>query len=294
MKLWKINCMEDTFPGMWQRWYKHQCVGVGWCSKWGYHLKGPSHKYAWTRARNAIQQVQPGDAIVVALHGHRVGRIGEVTGKAIADTDWEPLVPPSRTKEDGEMGRRIFVRWDMINAPDDRDQIVLLPAHARFTAGELRPAICEIQSCTLQQLKRAMEDPSNWVGLDTHFDYESALQGYIAAYPHDLEDGLLPHPDKKIREKVFKDGSRSDVLLIDRDQKPVVVECKQGAPSPHDLKQLRNYMRHLTREARCKPRGVLVHGGALKLAENVRKEAAKKPKVEIVRYTLKVDFDRSE
>jgi hypothetical protein len=35
----------------------------------------------------------------------------------------------------------------------------------------------------------------------THFDYESALQGYIAAYPHELEDGLLPYPDIKIREK---------------------------------------------------------------------------------------------
>jgi len=21
MTLWKINCMEDRFPGMWQRWY---------------------------------------------------------------------------------------------------------------------------------------------------------------------------------------------------------------------------------------------------------------------------------
>ena len=22
MTLWKINCMEDSFPGMWQRWYR--------------------------------------------------------------------------------------------------------------------------------------------------------------------------------------------------------------------------------------------------------------------------------
>jgi hypothetical protein len=29
MKLWKINCMEDEYPGLWQRWLKHQCVAVG-------------------------------------------------------------------------------------------------------------------------------------------------------------------------------------------------------------------------------------------------------------------------
>lgn len=217
-----------------------------------------------------------------------------MTGKAITEADWDPLVPRSRTNPYGEIGRRIFVRWDMIHAPDNRDEVILLPVGTRFTTGELRPTICEIPSRNLRQLQRAINDPSNWVGLDTHFDYESALQGYIAAYPHDLEDGFLPHPDIKIREKVFKDGSRSDVLLIDRDQRPVVVECKQGPPSAANVTQIRHYMRHLAKETNRNPRGILVHGGALKLAAAVRKAAANKPKVEIVRYMLKVDFNRSK
>jgi len=60
-------------------------------------------------------------------------------------------------------------------------------------------------------------------------------------------------------------------------------------PITSHLKQLRNYMRHLPGKPLQAPRR-LVHGGALKLAENVRKEAAKKQEVEIVRYTLKVDL----
>jgi RecB family endonuclease NucS len=138
-----------------------------------------------------------------------------------------------------------------------------------------------------------MKDAANWVGLDTHFDYERSLQGYIAAYPHFLEDGLLPHPDIKIREKVFPDGTRSDVLLIDRDHCPVVVECKQGTPIQEDISQLRHYMKLIAEETEKDPRGILIHGGALKLSDSIRKVAAKKPAVEIVRYSLKVDFDRS-
>src|SRR6266702_2400544 len=38
MTLWKINCMEPSYPGMWQRWFKHQCVAVGWYSGWGFTL----------------------------------------------------------------------------------------------------------------------------------------------------------------------------------------------------------------------------------------------------------------
>jgi Predicted nuclease of the RecB family len=135
-----------------------------------------------------------------------------------------------------------------------------------------------------------MNNPNNWVGLITHFDLEAALQGYIAANPHRLEDGLLPYPDIKVREKVFGDKSRLDVLLIDRDERPVVVECKRDAPWPSDVLQLRHYMKRLAKETKRKPRGVLVHGGALKLSQAVSREAAKKPRVQVVRYALDVTF----
>lgn len=97
MKLWKITCQEDKFPGMWQRWFLHQCVAVGWHSKGGYHLEGPTKGgQGWSRARRLLQEIQLGDRIIVALRGNRVGRIGEVTGKAIADSSWDPSCSTGR------------------------------------------------------------------------------------------------------------------------------------------------------------------------------------------------------
>lgn len=283
--------MENEYPGMWQRWFKHQCVAVGWCGTWGFKLSGSTKGgQGWKRARKVLQEISVGDRILVQLRGHCVGRIGEVTGKSIGDGDWEPLVPKSSDLPDGEMGRRIYARWDLTIGPDDRDMVVLLPEDARLTLGELRPTISEVRSIGIRKIVQVMNDPANWVGLLTHFDYESALSGYIASYPHRLEDGLLPHPNQKVREKVFEDASRLDVLLIDRDEVPVIVECKQWQPSVGDIEQLRHYMKRLRTETGVQPRGILVHGGARKLRRDVQKAIAKAPGIEVIQYRLEVNF----
>jgi hypothetical protein len=291
--LWKINCMEDCYPGMWHRWYREQCVAVGWYAKWGFTLEGTGKKDpGWARARSALNRVAVGDHIVVALRGHRVGRIGEVTGKLVGDEHWEPLVPRTKRDPDGEMGRRILVRWDLTVGPDSRDQVVLLPAKFRFSAGELRPTIAEIRSLALGELRHAMNDRANWIGLLSHFPYERALSDFIAAYPHRLEDGLVLHPSEKVRERVFHDKTLSDVLLLDRTNHPVVVECKQYAPTIADLAQIRHYMQLLKLETDEDPRGILVHGGATKLYAEVVQAADANPPVEIVRYDLDVEFTK--
>ena len=100
--------------------------------------------------------------------------------------------------------------------------VIALPRDVQLSTGELRPTIGQVRSRSTQELIAAMNDASNWVGLLTHFDYERALSGYIAAYPHRLEDGLLPHPNERVRERIFRDGSRSDVLLADRSDVPAV------------------------------------------------------------------------
>ena len=287
-QLWKINCMEDTYPGMWQRWFKKQCVGVGWASEWGYHLYGETK--TWSQARNALREIRIGDKIIVALRGHRVGRLGEVTGKAIEDDQWDPLVPVSRDMPEGEMGRRIFVRWDLETGPDDRDQVVRLPADVHFNKGELRQPISEIRSRTLDDLKKAMNDPDNWVGILPQFRYEKSLSDYIAAYPHRLEDGFSPYPDSKIRERTLSNGKRVDVLLLDRKDKPVIVECKQYSPSEADIEQLRGYLKKFHEQTGRRARGILVHGGARKLQDEVRDAASKNPSVELVQYRVEVDF----
>lgn len=290
MNLWKVTCMEDYFPGMWQRWFKHQCVAVGWPPQSGCSLEGPTEDRGWSQARNAIKQIEPGDFVVVTLRGRRIGRIGQVTGKAITNDEWHPLVPPGPDMTDGEMGRRIYVRWDLALGPDDFEDVVQLPDNFDLTSGELRPAVSRIYSRTLDQFKKVMKDPSNWVALLGRFGYEKALSDYIALYPQHLEDGLLPHPNKKMREKVFKDRSRLDVLLIDRGGKPVIVECKQDSPTLGAIQQLRHYIKCLEEETGDTTRGILVHGGARKLRPEVRREAEKSPPVETVKYRLEVDF----
>jgi hypothetical protein len=50
--------------GMRQCWYRNQCVAAGWPPKWA---KGQ----AWTRAENALEAMQPDDAVVVALRRNR-------------------------------------------------------------------------------------------------------------------------------------------------------------------------------------------------------------------------------
>ena len=296
MRLWKIYCMEDRFPGMWLRWYRSQCVAVGWYVNWGFPLTGPipdeKHRWAWSRARSSLQEIQSGDFIIVSLRGNRIARLGEVTGKAIGDNEWNPLVPRTRDEPDGEMGRRILVRWDLSTGPDNRDEIVLLPEGSRFTSGELRPTIAEIKSQSLDDLRAAMNDEANWESLFARFDYEKALSGYIATYPHHLEDGLTVHPTLKVRELTFRDKTRSDVVLIDRDDQAVIVECKQGQPTVAAINQLRHYVAHLRKEKGIKARGILVHGGSKKLHDGVVKAADATPKIQIVQHRLAVDFAR--
>lgn len=295
MTLWAVRCQEKTFPGMWQRWYRNQCVGIGWPPQDGYCLSGDAKGHqGWVRARNAAKEINAGDTIIVALEKHRIGRIGEVTDKAIDDADWNALVPPSKDLPNGEMGRRIFVRWDLMTGPDSPDQVVQLPKHARLTSGELRPTISRVNSRTVEDMKLIMNDPTNWVGLVTQFNYERALSDYIAAYPHRLEDGLLPHPNERIRERVFNDRSRLDVLLSDRSDMPVIVECKQSSPTLDNLEQIRHYMEKLRLETNKSVRGILVHGGSKKLAPGVAEAAKRNPLVEIVQYTLDVDFSHCE
>jgi hypothetical protein len=69
MALWNINCMEDRFPGMWQRWSK-SCVTVGWRAALGFLLSGiiaKEHGPAWSCAHASFETIETGDHIIVSL-----------------------------------------------------------------------------------------------------------------------------------------------------------------------------------------------------------------------------------
>ena len=105
MRYWKVNCMEDDYPGLWQTWFLQQTVAIGWPTP-HFSFEGPTPDRSWAAARAAAPG-RVGDRIVVQLSNSRVGRIGTVTQAKIKDTHWNPTVPVDKKNPEGEMGRRI-------------------------------------------------------------------------------------------------------------------------------------------------------------------------------------------
>lgn len=185
------------------------------------------------------------------------------------------------------------MRWDLQLGPDNEEQVVMLPSGFRLTGAQLRTALSVVSSPSLADLRHILADPTNWVSLWANFEYERALSGYIAAYPHRLEDGLRPYPFEKARERRGRGKTRMDVLLIDENDTPVVVECKQNAPTLGDIRQIRNYMAQIKKDLGKAACGILVHGGARKLRDDIRREADAKPAIDLVQHNLEVAFSRS-
>ncbi len=292
--LWKITCEEHRYPGLWQQWYRSQAVSLGWPPGLGFRLSSSGRtNLGWHIARNGLNHMKPGDHLFVTLPGHRVGRLGTVTGLAVGDNEWDPFVPKGPKVRHGEHGRRIFVRWDLQTGPANPEEVVALPKGHRLTGAQLRTTLSMVPRPSLQVLRRILTDPANWVPLWANFEFERSLSGYIAAYPHRLEDGLRPYPLERTTERRGPGATRMDVLLIDSSNRPVVVECKQGQPELDHLRQLRSYMRQVQRDLGVPPRGILVHGGSRKLHEEIRVAAKKPPRVDLVQHRLEVDFSAS-
>lgn len=294
-RFWKFFCEEREYPGLWHTWFKHQVVAVGWCPKWGFKLEGGKRDRGWSRARNQLGQMRPGDWVVVQLVHGRVGRIGEVVRLCVGDDQWSPTVEPipgGRTpvERDGENGRRIHVRWDLRAGGLDPDWVTQLPDRARFSPGKVRAAVCSLNQSEFDRIRSAALNERNLVSIVPGFAHETALSDYIAQNPHRLGDGLRAFPGRLAREMRFRDGTRADVLLVAKDEALVVVECKQGAPEPQHVRQLRGYLRQVRAWKRSRSvRGILVHGGAGLVERDVR-TAARNAGVSLVRYSLSLDF----
>jgi RecB family endonuclease NucS len=147
--------------------------------------------------------------------------------------------------------------------------------------------LAPIHAAKFQRIGDAVQESANWVSLQTRFAHESSLSGFIAAFPHLLEDGLEPHPSQRVRETTFPDGTRADVMLVDAKRRTVVVECKQGEPTEANVRQVLGYAKHLRQMAKTPVRAVLVHGGSTKLSDELSRW---RDEVEFVQYRLSVGF----
>lgn len=296
MANWKINCMENEYPGLWHSWFTEQIFAVGWPPP-EFGLRTPTNDSAWSTARKYLMQVNPGDKVIVQLKNWRVGRIGTVLNKQIEDEDWNPTVPP-QGGDAGEMGRRVQVRWDLTIGRLTPNFVVELPPEVRPNPRIWRLTLSRVPDDTFHAMELAVKEESNWVSLIPGFATERALSEYISASPHLLEEGLRPYPSESARELVFPDQTRLDVLLLDRCDNIVIVECKQAAPCLQHVEQLRGYMRnaeHLRTGLKIGKniRGILVHGGARKLSRDVRDESKRIPQVELVQFSVSVGFTPS-
>jgi hypothetical protein len=289
--------MEDDYPGLWQTWFLQQTVAIGWPTP-HFSLEGPTGDRSWAAARAAASQVRIGDRIVVQLSNSRVGRIGTVTQVKIEDVHWNPTVPVDKKNPEGEMGRRIEVRWDLQVGPVSPSAVARLPVEARFKGRALRSTIVRLKEEAAERIVLALSDEANWTSVHSGFASERAISEYINAFPHLLEDGLRPYPSVKTREFAFSDKRRSDVLLLDRQGCMVIVECKQNSPSEADVNQIRHYMTMALKEilgpkSKTQIRGVLVHGGSRKIPDVVMQLAMAQPHIELVRFAVSVDFASS-
>ncbi len=291
---WKINCMEDKYPGLLHTWFTEQVVAVGWPPpKWG--LKTPTKDSAWKKARNCLIKIKRDDRVVVQLRNWRVGRIGTVLQSRIADDHWKPTVPPHQKLPFGEMGRRIDVRWDLTIGRPTPEFAIHLPYDARPNMRIWRPTVSVVPKEVFERIQKAALDKDNWASILPGFAKERAMSEFISASPHLLEDGFRSFPSRGAHQLVFPDRSRLDVLLLDCDSNIVIVECKQGVPTLVDIKQLRGYMRNAENlRAGLKVgrniRGILVHGGARKLKQEIRDESNREPRVELVTFSVTVGF----
>lgn len=292
---WKVNCMEDKYPGLWQTWFLQQTVAIGWPPR-RYLLEGPTSDRSWKAARAAASRIQVGDHIIVQLSNSRVGRIGTAT--QIRLKDWNPTVPVDKEHPEGEMGRRIDVRWDLHAGPVSPAAVALLPVGARFKGRTLRSTIVRLNEEVASKVHLALSQEANWTSMHSRFASERAISEYINAFPNLLEDGMRPYPSAKTREHTFSDRRRSDVLLLDRQGNLVIVECKQHSPSEADINQLRHYMKMARKEvlgpkSKTAIRGILVHGGSRKVSGAIMQLAKVRPTIELVRFAVNVDFATS-
>lgn len=268
-----------------------------WLAAPEYGLREAEAKRDWSLARRYLQQVAAGDKVIVQLRHWRVGRIGTVLDKHIEDGQWVPSVP-RQGRDSGEMGRRLQVRWDLTTGKLTPDFVVELPPDARPNPRIWRLTLSPVPDTAFKKMAEAFRDENNWVSLVPGFASERALSEYISASPHLLEDGLVPYPSAAARELVFPDHTRLDVLLLDRRDNIIIVECKQGAPTIKNVEQLRGYMRNAEKlrtglKVGKNIRGILVHGGSRKLSAEVRRESRRSPRIELVQFSVAVGFTPS-
>ena len=153
-QFWKINCMEDKYPGLWFTWFTEQVAAVGWAPpEWG--LETATAETAWKRARKCLNRIKPGDRIVVQLKNWRVGRIWH----RCYSQGLKTMSGIRRSLRKRAMLARwdgaLEVRWDLTTGPLAPQFAIQLPLDACPNMRIWRPTLSEMPEATFDRIEKA-------------------------------------------------------------------------------------------------------------------------------------------
>jgi hypothetical protein len=171
---WIVICPETYIPGgVWARWYRENCVAVGWPPpKWSFDSSNDGRAKAtpfftgWKYARTRLEKIRDGDKVIPFLLQWRVGPVGTVRHVKVTDAEWNPTVEGNNGlgKEPTELGRRILVTWDQADMPPD-GKCALVPPDQRTRGALATHTIEGLRAETFQRLCAVLANRSNWIDI---------------------------------------------------------------------------------------------------------------------------------
>src|SRR5258708_36729791 len=91
---WIVICPEPSIRGLWARWYRENCVAIGWGPP-NWSMEGQSDPsvgfiHGFHYARNCLRRIRPGDKVIPFLKEWRIGPVGTVREVRVRDDQFEP------------------------------------------------------------------------------------------------------------------------------------------------------------------------------------------------------------
>lgn len=315
---WIVICPEpDVRGGVWKRWYKEQCVAIGWYPPtWSFDGRGENTP-GWTFVRNRLKEIRPGDKIIPFLLKWRIGPVGTVREVKVTDAEWNPTVEKGNYSgsDEYELGRRILVTWEQAGMPPD-GMIATVPP-AQRPGGRSPLARHTMEELSLEQfhnLCSVLSAKENWSDIATPpepvaNDPESAetelpppppppaalsllerdLQKFLSRNLDVIEKGLWADPAYQLEEYSI-DVGRIDLLCKDCHDNWVIIELKADWAGDDAVGQILGYMSWVRENL---PNGANVRGIIVCKNTTGRVKAAVKwvPNLSIKRFALHFSVD---
>ena len=316
---WIVICPEpDVRGGIWKKWYRENCVAIGWYPP-TYSFDGAGETTpGWSFVRNRLREMRPGDKVIPFLLKWRIGPVGTIRELKVTDADWNPTVEKGNYSgsDEPELGRRILVTWERDDMPPD-GKVATVPSARRPSGGAplSRHTVEQLSSEQFQNLRSALAAKENWVDVTPPIldllgaDGESAdtdvpppppppaalsllerdLQKFLSRNLEVIESGLKPDPAFQLEEYSI-DVGRIDLLCRDAQDNWVVIELKADWAGDDAVGQILGYMRWIRDHF---PNGESVRGIIVCKNTTGRVKAAVKwvPSLSIKRFALNFSVD---